>query len=428
MIRLTLCVWFAAIVACGRLENACAADWPSWRGPTRDGHAPADQILVTNIPTEPKTVWKSKIGPGLASPVVAGKIVLCGEGTEGKEVFRAVDRENGNEVWRAEVDETFHDNQGPDGPRCTPLIDGDRAYVVSCRGRLTCLSLADGRKLWSVSYVDDFGAVFIGEKGNIPGAARHGNNGTPLIVGERLFTQAGGTNGAGIVCLNKRDGKLLWKSQNDQAAYGSPALAKLAGADQLLCFTAEGLVALHPEDGALLWRVPIKTAYARHVTAPVWDGDVVVVSSHQVGMIGTRVSKDGSGFKAEQAWLSKDVAMNFASPVAIGKHLYGLGPRKNLICVEIATGKQMWSQDDVFTTSADKAYGGFLVLGQNIMCLTDAGLLVLFSGTPEKYAEVGRAQVCGVNWCNPAYADGRLYLRDGNKQSGGDLMSLQLAP
>ena len=64
----------------------------------------------------------------------------------------------------------------------------------------------------------------------------------------------------------------------------------------------------------------------RHVTTPVAHGDVVVVSSHQVGMVLLKISRAGKGFKAEQAWLSKDGAINFASPVAVGEHLYGLGP------------------------------------------------------------------------------------------------------
>jgi outer membrane protein assembly factor BamB len=250
------------------------------------------------------------------------------------------------------------------------------------------------------------------------GGKRHGNNGTPLIVGDRLYACAGGKDGAAVICLDKNTGKTIWKSQNDPAAYAPPAIAKLAGVEQVLCFTSNGLISLAPDDGILFWRVPIKTAFGRHATAPVWFGDIVVVSSHQAGMIGTKVLHEGSNIKAESAWTSKEVAMNFSSPVAFGKHLYGLGPRKNLECVDITTGKQLWSQEGFFQSSADKSYAGFVAVGDNILCLTDGGLLVLFRASPEKFVELGQTQVCGVNWCNPAYADGRLYLRDGNKGSG----------
>jgi outer membrane protein assembly factor BamB len=278
------------------------------------------------------------------------------------------------------------------------------------------------KKIWSVNYTNDFGASFIGEKGNVPGAGRHGNNGTPLIVGDRIYACAGGTDGAGVICLDKKTGKLIWKSQNDEAAYAPPMLARLGGTDQLVCFTAEGLIALNPENGELYWRVPIKTAFGRHATTPVWHEDVVVVSSHQAGMIGTKVT----GTKASEAWVSKESAMNFASPVAVGKHLYGLGPRKNLVCVEIPSGKQMWSKEGVIQTSADKAYAGFVVVGENVLCLTDQGTLVLFKASPEKYEELGQVQVGGANWCNPAYADGRLYFRDNNK-GPGELKCVDLA-
>lgn len=400
-------------------------DWPQWRGPNRDGHVPASEKIITALPAEPKVLWKMRIGPGISSPIVAGDKVIYFDAVDGKETLHAINRETKEELWRAPIDETFHDMQGPDGPRNTPLVDGDRVYAVSCKGQLDCLNLADGKKIWGVNFVADFGASFIGEKGTAPGASRHGNNGTPLIVGDKLYACAGSTNGAGVVCFEKKTGKVLWKSQNDQAAYAPPAFATLAGVPQLLCYTADGLISLNPADGELFWRVPINTAYARHVTAPVWHDDVVVVSSHQVGMIGTRVTKSDGKPAADRAWLSREAAMNFASPVSIGNHLYGLGPRKNLECVEISTGKIMWSQEGYWQTSADKAYGGFLVVGTNILALTDTGQLVMFKATPEKFTEVGTAQVCAANWCNPAYADGKLYLRDGNK-GPGDLICLSL--
>jgi outer membrane protein assembly factor BamB len=119
--------------------------------------------------------------------------------------------------------------------------------------------------------------------------------------------------------------------------------------------------------------------------------------------------------------------MNFASPVAVGQYLYGLGPTKNLVCVDTRTGKLQWSKDGWWTTSADKAYGAFLVLGPNILALTDSGTLVLFAADSKECRELGRAQVCGANWCNPAYVDGQLFLRDGLRQNG-DWMCVSLLP
>lgn len=367
---------------------------------------------------EPKVVWRMKVGEGLASPVVSGGKLFYFDAVEGKETVHAIDAGTAKEFWRATIDDAFADTQGPAGPRCTPMVDGDRAYAVSCKGELRCLRAANGALVWRASYVNDLGAVFIGEKGDAQAAARHGNNGSPLIVGDRLYAGAGGTNGSSVVCFEKKSGRVLWKSQNDLAGFAPPVLATLAGVEQVVAFTVDGLIGLKPGDGQLLWRVPMRTRFGRHVTTPVFADDVVVVASHQVGLVGTRIVNEGSALRSEQAWLRKEHAINFSSPVVVGKYLYGLGAAKNLICVEVATGKTMWSKEGHFTTSADKAHASFIVMGKKILCLTDGGQLVLFEADPTEFRENSRAQVCGMNWCNPAYADGRLYVRDGIKTDG----------
>lgn len=392
------------------VASAAAADWPQWRGPNRTGHV--GESLKT-IAAEPMVNWKITATEGLSSPVVAGGKVFHFEAEDGKEVLRALKVENGERIWSAVIDETFKDSQGPPGPRCTPVVDADRVYAVSCRGELQCRATESGKKIWGVNYLNDFGAIFVGEKGNVPGAARHGNNGSPLVHGDRLFACVGGTNGA-VVCLNKMTGAVLWKSLEEQAAYAPPVILKVAGMEQLVCFMADSVLALNPKDGKLLWRFPVKTAFARHVTTPVAFEDIVVISSHQVGMIGLKVSAD----KVEQAWLSKEAAMNFSSPVAVGRHLFGLGPKSDVICVDIPTGKLLWSKLGYFTTSGDKSEAAFLVFQENILMLTDGGRLILFEANPAEMKEVGVGQICGMNWCNPAYANGRLYVREGIKTTG----------
>ena len=404
-----------------------AADWPQWRGPARTGHIATAEVALEKLPSEPKIVWRLKVGEGLASPVVARGQVFYFDAVAGKETLHAIDAATTREIWRATFDDAFEDTQGPAGPRCTPVVDEDQVYAVSCKGELQCLGAADGKILWRANFAKDFQAEFTGEKGPARGAARHGNNGSPLIVGDRLYACVGGTNGASVVAFDKYTGRVLWKSQSDQAAFAPPVFATLANAEQVVGYTADGLIGLKPDNGQLLWRVPVKTQFGRHVTTPVVVDDTVVVGSHQAGLIGTRISFESSGFKAERAWLSREQAVNFSSPVIVGKHLFGLGAAKDFICVEALTGKLMWSKAGYITTSADKAHASFIVLGKNILALSDSGELVLFAADPAEFREIGRAQVCGVNWCNPAYADGRLYVRDGIKTTG-EMFCVSLIP
>src|ERR1051326_5027353 len=213
----------------GLVPRLRAEDWPQWRGPMRTGHVAPGVRVPAGLPTEPKVVWRLKVGEGWASPVVSDGKVFHFDNQVGKETLHALKAENGEELWRAEGDKTFQDEQGPPGPRCTPLVDDDRVYAQSGLGELQCLSVADGQRLWHVSFTNEFSAAFLGEDSKVPGAAEHGYTASPVIIGDRLIACVGGTNGAGVVAFDKRTGKVLWKSQDDLAAYAAPMIATLAG-------------------------------------------------------------------------------------------------------------------------------------------------------------------------------------------------------
>lgn len=385
-----------------------AADWP--HGPARDGHAKLDGPAPAKLGAA-KVVWKRELGFGLSSPVVAGERVFILDEQDGKEVLQALGAADGKPLWSAVLDDTFKDSQSQPGPRATPAVDGERIFSQSSRGKLKCLNTADGKIIWETDFVADLGAVFTGEKGPAEGATRHGYTPCPLVDGDRLIALAGG-KGAAVVCFDKATGKIIWKSQDDTPAYAAPIIAEIAGRRQLIAFMVQGVIALDPADGKLLWRVPLKTNFGRHVTTPIVSGDMVLVASHQIGLIGIRVTKKGDGFDAETAYTNKDAAFNFSSPVAVGQHMYGVGPAKNLVCVEMATGKIAWSQDGLFSTAASKTHAGIIVLGDKLLILTDTGQLILAAADPKAYRDLGKAQACGQNWCIPAYAGGRLYVRD----------------
>ena len=402
------------------MSTANAADWPQWRGPDRTGHVPAGERVPGALPAEPKVVWRVAAGEGFASPVVSGGSVFHLDNKDGEEVAHAVEAATGKELWSAKIFSSHRDGFGI-GPRCTPVADGGRVFVQSAKGEFQCLSGQDGKVIWRKNFTEDFGAIYIGEKGKAAGASRHGASGSPVIDGENIIVQVGGTNGASIVAFKKATGDVVWKAESDQTAYAAPILATVAGVRQFLSFTADALIGLDPATGRLLWRVPLKTGLGRHVTTPVVIGDIVVVASHQVGLVATRLAKTADGVSASEAWVNKGMGINFSSPVAVGGHLYGLGPAKNLVCIDAATGALAWEKTGIIQTSGDKAEAAFLVMGGNILTLTDSGELVLFAADPAGYKEVGRTQACGNTWCNPAYSAGRLYMRDGR-----ELMCLEL--
>jgi outer membrane protein assembly factor BamB len=401
------------------LDSARAGDWPQWLGPQCDGHAAADSPAVEKLSPDLKILWRKRIGSGFSSPVVAGgKLVLFDEDGR-QEIAHLLDARTGVEIWRSPIGDVYQDEWGA-GPRSTPLIDEDRVFVQSCKGEFRCLNLATGVKIWGVSFEKDFGVKFLGSKANEGTAARRGNNGSAVVDGDAVIVNVGSTNGATLVCFDKHNGKILWKAGDDEAAYSSPMVATLAGVRQVVSFTAEALMGVERADGTILWRVPFRTESKRHAATPVIFGDTVIVNSHTIGLVATRIVNEGGAVRAVPKWANKELKINLSTPVRVGDFLYDQGPDQTYICADARTGETKWRAPGFGSHGTENS--STIAIGPNLLVLTDAGELVLIAARSDAYTELARLQVCGKNWNFPAYADGQLYVRDGRELICYDLL------
>lgn len=390
--------------------SATAGDWPQWRGPARSGHAATDAASPTALPKELKPAWKLPVGGGHSAPIVAGHRLVYLDENGSREIAHVVDAATGKELWQIDYADRFQDEWGA-GPRATPIIDGDRLYVQSCNGEFRCLSLADGKTIWQANFERDFGVKFLGSKANEGTASRRGNNGSGVIEGNRIVLPVGGTEGASLVCFDKLTGKVLWKSGSDEAAYSSFMSATLAGVPQVVAFTADALLGADLESGKILWRIPLKTNAKRHAASPVIYGDHVIVNSHTVGLLSFEITRQSASLKATPAWENKELKINLATPVLVDGFLYCQGANKDYVCVDAKTGELKWTQAGFGLGKKD--YASTIATGKNLLVLTEDGNLLLLAANPSKYTELSRIQVCGNTWSHPAYADGKLFVRDG---------------
>lgn len=379
------------------------ADWPQWRGIHRDGYTP--EQLPGNFTAAPQQLWQIPVGHGYAGPVVSGDRLLLVAESGNQEAAHWIDTTSGKILWTVPVGETYADEFEP-GPRCVPVIAGDLAFTQTCRGEFRCLNLKDGSTRWRFHF-RDYGATWSEEKsGGIGAANRRGNSGSPVVFGDRVLVQVGSTNGACLAAFDKLTGRLIWKSAPDLTTYSSPVVGELAGRPHFISATCEGLLAVAPEDGRELWRVPFRTYANRNVLTPIIADDTVYFASHSTGFRAVKVSRDGEILRATEAWLNRDLKLNLSTPVLVGEHLFGLGPTKNFICLERATGKVRWSQpgfDAVASTITD---------GHRLLVTNDRGEVLLLAANPERYEELGRFQATGKTYSHPAFANGVLFVRD----------------
>ena len=218
----------------------CVADeWPDWMGPQRDGVWREDGI-VRKIPSSGlKEVWRKPIGIGYTGPSVQGEHVYVMDwqpaprededeqrparpqaGIPGTERVLCLSMKSGETVWEHAYDCTYRISY-PNGPRATPIVDGEHVYTLGAMGRLICLRRETGAVVWQKELTESYET-----KPPFWGYASH-----PLIAGERLFCTVGGADSA-IVCFDKSDGTEIWKSRTSSDVGYVP----------LVMFQAEGRI------------------------------------------------------------------------------------------------------------------------------------------------------------------------------------------
>ena len=380
---------------------AFAADWPGWLGPQRNGASSETQLLTAWPSAGPKVLWQAKGGDGYSSVAVAeGKAITLVQ-RDGQELVVAFDAAKGDELWATPLAPAYKNDYG-NGPRSTPTLEAGKVYVQSVSGPLACLDVKDGSIVWKKDLLKEYGGKNI----------TWGLSASPLIEGDLVLAVPGGKD-AGVAAFNKNTGALVWKLGSDKAAYASPVAVTVGKERQLIFFTAPGLVAAAP-DGKELWRVPWKTGFDCNICTPLVLGDKLFVSSGEKVGCGLFQLQPGAAPKALWRFKAKQSPMTnyWANAVHHDGHLYGIhgefSDRLDLRCVELATGKVKWSEDDFGKAS-------ILLADGHLFITTKKGELVLARATPDRYEEKTRLTPLGENRTVPTLANKRLYLRDREK-------------
>ncbi len=413
---LSALAWYGfALAADTRPQNrqAASTDWPEWRGPQRDGISTASGLLHSWPAAGPKLVWKaSGLGSGFSSLSVVGDRIFTMGDRDGGEFVIALRRASGKKLWSTRVGDEWEPG-GYAGPRCTPTVDGDLLYAIGPHGDLVCLSTSDGKVVWRRRLRDEFG-------GRVP---NWGYSESPLVDGDRLVCTPGGAD-AGMVALDKKTGKEIWRSVfpplgengKDEPGYSSIVISDGAGVRQYVQLYGRGLVGVDAKDGKFLWgynRVANRTA---SVPTPLVEGDYVFCSSgYGAGAALLKLSRAGSGVEANEEYFltGKEFQNHHGGMIKLGDYIYaGHGHNAGApTCLEWKTGKTVWRKNrGPGTGSAAVAYadGDLYFRFQN-------GVMALIGATPSGYEEKGTFEIPDVeqpSWSHPVIVGGKLYLRE----------------
>jgi outer membrane protein assembly factor BamB len=407
-------------------KDAVTGDWPCFLGPQHNGVCIETKILKALPATGPRLLWSMTRGTGYCSPSVVGDHLVYLHRNGDAEIVECLHPETGARYWSQRFETNYADRYGyNNGPRATPIIDGDRVYTYSSQGVLRCLKLADGAIVWTRDLMTDYKV----------GQNFFGVGSSPLLSGSLLIVNVGAPGGPCVVGVDRTTGKSVWTCDDQWGpSYASPVPAVIHGKQRVLVFAGGesrpptgGLLCLDPATGALDFRFPWRSHSYESVNAasPVVIGDqVFITASYQTGGALLDIAAD---FTGKPAWTSPDFACHFGTPLYRDGYLYGFNGRNEpdveFACIEVKTGKIAWSErpewqdttveHGVRRTLAMSIFRGELIsVDGGCLCLGELGHLLWLDLNPSGYKELARSWLFPApeSWTPPVISRGLLYI------------------
>ena len=162
-----------------------SGDWPSYRGPNRDGVVVGPKLARDWTAQPPKELWRQPVGGGYAAFSVANGFLVTIEQRRKEEVVVCYEAATGREVWRRGWEARFDERLGGAGPRATPTIANGDVYALGATGRLVHLNGETGEEKWFTDLLADNKNIY------------WAMSGSPLVVDDMVIVNPGAqTNGA----------------------------------------------------------------------------------------------------------------------------------------------------------------------------------------------------------------------------------------
>jgi outer membrane protein assembly factor BamB len=398
-----------------RQANAQEMNWTHFRGTKLNGIAETQ-----NIPLkwdESSIKWKTKTpDEGYSSPVVFNdQIWFTSAKPDGKELYAlCADFKTGKiiynlKVFTPEEVEGKHSINTFASP--TPCIEKGFVYVHYGSMGTACINTSDGSIVW--------------KRNDLKCKHVQGPASSPVLFKNLLILHFEGVDIRYIVALDKSTGKQVWRSDRPaepykplseigRKAYITPIIINVKGQDMLISNGSAVCIAYDPETGKEIWRV-VDGAEST-VSMPFTEHGIVYwYAGYMVSAAGAKytellsVSPDGSGdiTGTNVLWKKRDEQSQnqLLTPVIKDGLIYTVNTRNNLMCIDAATGTEVWSTHVTSNYDASPIY----VNGTIWFFSVKGEVLALKAG--RKYEVVAQNQMDSGIWATPAILRNSVILR-----------------
>jgi outer membrane protein assembly factor BamB len=398
-------LWSFLLVTAASIARA--EEWPKWLGPEGTGVSKETDLAESWSESGPKKLWEHTVGIGYSSPVgVDGKIYMFAQ--EGaKDTLHCFEADSGKVVWTQSYDRDGDFNFP--GTRATPTIEAGRIYTHGSAGDLVCRELADGKLVWRTNVLKETNSRPI----------EWGSASSPLIWGDHIFVQCGKEGDATAVCVDKKNGAIVWKSEAKSiAGYSTLVLIDVGPSKQLVVYAGDTVYGVDPKNGKTLWKEAFKADYDVTAATPVFRAPhLLVTATRKPGAMILSITPAGTKKLYEKA----PVASKFQPPI-LDSNLVFANSNGVLTCVSWPELETKWAAKG---RELNLGPGGSIVrVGEKLITMSERGKLSLVQATESEGKLISQVQLFDYSqvWSTPLIYRGKLYCK-GEK----DLVCLDIA-
>ncbi len=379
-------------------------DWPVWRGPTRDGIAPAGQHPPIHWDEATHVLWKTKIpGRGNSSPIIVGDQIFLttSQASDQTQSVVSIDRKTGKRLWQTTI---CQGNLSPkihrNNTHATPTIAATGNRLFACFWNNNRVELAaldhDGKIIWKKT------------AGQFISRYPYGYGASPCLYKDTVIVSSECEKLGSMAAFDQADGTEIWRTPRNQGTgYSSPIVQRVAGRDQLLISGSSRVTSYDPHNGKEIWSVP--GPWEVTCGTMVFHENIVFANGGFPRGSTIAVKADGSG---KVVW-SNPVKSYEQSMLAHKGYIYSVSDNGVGYCWNALTGEEMWKQRLAGPVSASP-----ILAGDNIYITTERGKTFVFSADPQRCELVAENQLGDSCFASLTIVNDRIYIRVGFQRDG----------
>ena len=337
------------------LNDALAADWPSWRGPNQTGSSSQTGLISSWSLDGDNLLWKTDF-MGRSTPIVLNNRVYVigriGMDITEQERVACFDAETGILLWDHRFN-VFHSTIPFNRLGWTSLAgDTETGYIYAhtISGVFACFD-KDGQVVWSRSLTEEFGR-FTGYGGRTV---------TPVVDGDFVILSFLNTSWGSqapmrhrYFAFDKRTGEVVWTTRPGgppkDTTYPVGVVAEINGRRLLIDGNSDGHVyAMDVQTGEKVWGFLVSQGPLN--ASVVVDGARVYATHNRENtdttVMGRVVCIDGTGTgditKTHELWRVDGIEAGYSSPAIADGRLYVVDSSANLHCLSGETGEVHWT-------------------------------------------------------------------------------------